>query len=210
MKSTLKSVGIVICMFSIVFTSCNFNTNSGVAKDKTKSHSEVTDFGNQNKKPSLKEVVASLQLQKENLRLHIDKSDYILQILADTIVVKSYPIVLGTNPIDDKLMEGDRSTPEGIFKVRASYPHKSWSKFIWIDYPTKNSWKKHNAAKAENRIPKDAKIGGEIGIHGVPNNKNNLITTKQNWTWGCISLKNDDINELYEIVYDGMKIEITK
>lgn len=204
MKLTFKFIGIAIYILGIVFASCNFNVNSNDAKND----SGLVDFADTN--PTLKEIVASLQLQKEDLSLFIDKSDYTLQVLADTTIVKTYAMVLGTNPIDDKLMQGDRATPEGIFKVRASYPHKSWSKFIWIDYPTKNSWKKHNAAKTENRIPKDVKIGGEIGIHGVPNNRDTLINNKQNWTWGCISLKNDDINELFEVVYDGMEIEIVK
>ncbi|MDB4293630.1 L,D-transpeptidase [Maribacter sp.] len=155
-------------------------------------------------------VLDSLQLEKEDLSILIDKSDYKLYVRTDSIRIKEYPVVFGTNPIDDKLMQGDRSTPEGHFKVCEFYPHKSWSKFIWIDYPTANSWEKHNSAKSEHKIPKDAKIGGEIGIHGVPDNNSSLIRERINWTWGCISLTNEDVGDLYSIVYKGMEIEITK
>jgi murein L,D-transpeptidase YafK len=56
--------------------------------------------------------------------------------MADTIIIKQYPVVLGGNPVDDKLLQGDLCTPEGNFLIHAKYPHKSWEKFIWINYPT--------------------------------------------------------------------------
>lgn len=185
-----------VCLF-VIFISC-------VPKSKTQ------DVAKERKEPSLQQVLDSLQLEKEDLGILIDKSDYKLYVLKDTSIIKTYPVVFGTNPIDDKLMQGDRSTPEGNFKVRAFYPHKSWSKFIWIDYPNKRSWEKHNKAKVENIIPEDASIGGEIGIHGVPDGNDSLIANKQNWTWGCISLTNKDVNELYTIIYKNMPIEITQ
>lgn len=159
---------------------------------------------------SLLELINERQLKKEDLSLLIDKSDYMLMVIAGDDIVKSYPVVLGTNPVDDKRMEGDRSTPEGKFKVRDFYPHAQWSKFIWIDYPTQESWEKHNAAKAAGEIPLDATVGSEVGIHGVPQGKDYLITQKVNWTWGCISLTNEDVNDLYTGISKGMVIEIVK
>ena len=107
-------------------------------------------------------------------------------------------------------MQGDQCTPEGIFKVLSKYPHKSWSKFIWIDYPNAESWRKHNRAKQKGEIPKDAKIGGEIGIHGVPNGTDFLIDLKRNWTLGCIAMKNKDVNELYPYVKKNTLVTIQK
>lgn len=150
----------------------------------------------------------SLHLNKKDLSLHIHKTNFVLAVKSKVEKIKEYPIVLGANPVDDKRMEGDRCTPEGTFKVRDFYPHKSWSKFIWIDYPTKESWKKHNKAKSNNKIPQNATIGGEIGIHGVPANRDNLIDDGVNWTWGCISLKNKDVNEIYNVTYKGMEVKI--
>ena len=107
-------------------------------------------------------------------------------------------------------MQGDRCTPEGTFKVKMKYPHRLWSKFIWIDYPTVESWEKHNKAKAEGKIPKNADIGGNIGIHGVPEGYDYAIDYRQNWTFGCISLKNADIDELYEFVNANTAVKIVK
>lgn len=156
----------------------------------------------------LSQLLDSLQISSKNLSIYISKKDHELHILADSIALKSYPVVLGFNPSDDKRREGDGCTPEGIFGVRDYYPHKKWSKFIWIDYPTQDSWVKHRLAKEKGTIPDTATIGGEIGIHGVPTGADHWIDEGQNWTWGCISLKNKDINEFYPYIKRGMKIEI--
>jgi len=87
-------------------------------------------------------------------------------------------------------------------------PHKKWSKFIWIDYPNEASWAKHKIAKESGKIPINASIGGEIGIHGVPQGYDRAIDLRQNWTLGCISLTTKDINWLFDHSHQGMKVEI--
>lgn len=154
------------------------------------------------------EILHQVIPQTDLAYIWISKSTYILELRADTVTLARFPMVLGGNPVDDKRMQGDKSTPEGIFSIRDLYPHKKWSKFIWIDYPTAASWEKHEAAKRKGLIPQTANIGGEIGIHGVPEGYDSAIDAKQNWTLGCISLKTSDINWLYDHVYKGMKVEI--
>jgi len=163
-----------------------------------------------NYKIPIKQLIDSLHISPDNFIVKIDKSDYTLSMMVDTLIIKQYPVVFGGNPVDDKRMQGDNCTPEGVFGIRSKYPHKSWSKFIWIDYPNKDSWKKYNSAKQKGEIPKDAKIGGEIGIHGVPENTDFLIETKVNWTLGCISLKNKDVDEIYKYINDNTKVVIQK
>ena len=53
----------------------------------------------------------------------IDKSDYKLSIRIDTLVLKEYPVVFGKKENNDKLMQGDKCTPEGHFKIISKYPH---------------------------------------------------------------------------------------
>ena len=144
------------------------------------------------------------------IEIIIDKSDYQLQVFTQDTLVKTYPVVFGGNAEDDKLREGDSCTPEGVFYINSKYPHQSWSKFIWINYPTADSWKKHKKAKKDNVIPQDATIGGEIGIHGVPEGADNIIADKFNWTLGCISLTNKDVNEIYPFIDKETKITIQK
>jgi murein L,D-transpeptidase YafK len=167
------------------------------------SDSTITEY------KSLRILIDSLKVDQKFLKILIRKSKYELSIWSDTIEIKKYPVVFGKNPVD-KLRQGDRCTPEGTFKVKMKYPHRLWSKFIWIDYPNEESWKKHYKAKTDGKIPKNADIGGDIGIHGVPEDYDYAIDYRQNWTLGCISLKNEDINELYEFVNTNTVVKIVK
>lgn len=157
---------------------------------------------------SLTQAFDSLQVDSANCWLEIEKSAYVLRVKADTLTIREYPVVFGLNSLTDKRQEGDRGTPEGSFRIRDHYPHAKWRYFLWIDYPTADSWRKHEEAKAAGTIPPQAQIGGEIGIHGVPDGFDYLIPRRQNWTLGCISMNNADLTELYPYVYKGMRVVI--
>jgi len=144
------------------------------------------------------------------VNIFIDKSEYTLAIFTADTLVKKYNVVFGGNPVDDKHKEGDKRTPEGVFGMRDKYPHRNWSKFIWIDYPNADSWEKFNQRKANGIIKEGETIGGEVGIHGVPEGKDHLIDDKHNWTLGCISMKNNDINEIYPYITKQTQITIQK
>lgn len=156
---------------------------------------------------SLKELLGS-KVEKDNISLLVEKSKYRLTVFDSGKAIKSYPVVFGGNPKGDKLHEGDQKTPEGIFRVKDFYPHADWSKFIWLDYPTPTSWRKHFKAKLAGEIDFALPIGGEIGIHGVPSGGDVLIDGGSNWTLGCVSLKNRDVDEIYEFVKVGTVVEI--
>ncbi|MEM7581203.1 MAG: L,D-transpeptidase, partial [Cyanobacteria bacterium P01_A01_bin.80] len=47
-----------------------------------------------------------------------------------------------------------------------------------------------------------------VGIHGVPQGNDELINERNNWTWGCPSMKNSDVDELYGVVKVGTLVEI--
>ncbi|NEO58424.1 MAG: L,D-transpeptidase [Okeania sp. SIO3B5] len=145
---------------------------------------------------------------REGISILVEKSKFRLTIFSNLKPLKSYPIVLGSSPTGDKLHEGDRKTPEGVYYIRDLYPHPSWSKFIWIDYPRPESWREHFLAKFSGHIDWQLPIGGEIGIHGVPAGQNSLIEKRLNWTLGCISLKNHDVDEIYSFVDTGTVVEI--
>ena len=163
-----------------------------------------------NYKSELSEIIKSYKTDDSKISVTIDKSDHKLSIKTDTMILKEYPVVFGENPVDDKLRQGDKCTPEGTFKMISKYPHKKWSKFIWINYPNDESWEKHNSAKRDGKIPGNSQIGGEIGIHGVPKGMDYLIDLKFNWTLGCISMKNKDVDEIFPYISESTVIEIKK
>ena len=122
--------------------------------------------------------------------------------------IKTYPVVLGQNPVGNKLRQGDLCTPEGVYHVVTKFDHPRWSKFILLDYPNTGNWLRFADAKKKGRIPDDADIGGQVGIHGTDDAYKNL--SGENWTWGCVSMFNHHIEELYPLVSEKTLIVITR
>jgi murein L,D-transpeptidase YafK len=119
--------------------------------------------------------------------------------------VKVYPVVVGKNPHEQKLYEGDCCTPEGIFRVVSKRVHEKWSRFILVNYPTWDDVKRHRKACVEGLIPLNGDscvgVGGDIGIHGTHSEE--LNRSRVDWTDGCISLFNPDIEEFFPYVERG-------
>ncbi len=122
--------------------------------------------------------------------------------------LKTYSVVLGNDPYNDKLCQGDTCTPEGVYHIRAKYPHGRWDYFMWLDYPNNHDWLKFSRAKQAGRVPPDADIGGMVGIHGTEDPSRNLDGV--NWTHGCVSLMNHDLEEIYPLVNDKTLVVIEK
>jgi lipoprotein-anchoring transpeptidase ErfK/SrfK len=140
----------------------------------------------------------------------IDKSNYELSVYDAKGWFATYPCVFGNNDMSDKLMEGDRKTPEGSFNILSKRVHDKWDRFMALSYPTKESFEKFRLRKQSGLIPSDARIGGSIGIHGTWPNDDYIIDRFKNWTMGCISLKNSDVEDLYSYVTVGTKVTIKR
>ncbi len=138
----------------------------------------------------------------------IDKSKYELSVYDVEGWLVTYPVVFGNNDRGDKLMEGDRKTPEGTFTIINKRPHEKWDRFMMLNYPTKESYAKFNYRKQHGEVSQSAKIGGGIGIHGVWPHEDYTVDQYQNWTQGCISMKNKDVEELFQLVSVGTKVII--
>ncbi|MBE9031079.1 L,D-transpeptidase [filamentous cyanobacterium LEGE 11480] len=155
---------------------------------------------------SLQQLVPQ-DFDQKKVSLLIEKSKHRLTVYYDGVALKSYPVVFGRGK-GDKRREGDLKTPEGILKIQDKYPHPDWSKFLWLDYPNQQSRCKHNRAKQTGKIPLWSTVGSEVGIHGVPAGADDMVINRINWTWGCPSMRNADINELYPFVPVGTIVEI--
>ena len=140
----------------------------------------------------------------------IDKSEYELSVYDDKGWYATYPVVFGNNSLSDKKMEGDKNTPEGSFRITAKRVHEKWSRFMGIDYPTAADREKFNQRKQRGEIPANASIGGGIGIHGTWPHEDFVIDRYKNWTLGCISMKNEDVKEIYGFAGAGTKVTIKK
>lgn len=140
----------------------------------------------------------------------IDKSDYELSVYDEKGWYATYPVVFGNNSLDDKKVAGDKNTPEGNFRITSKRVHDKWDRFLAIDYPTSESWAKFRERKERGEIPRNADIGGGIGIHGTWPHEDFVIDRYKNWTMGCVSMKCSDVEELYNYTPVGTRVTIRK
>jgi len=140
----------------------------------------------------------------------VDKTDYELQVFDEEGWYATYPVVFGNKSLGDKMVEGDRKTPEGSFKIISKRPHEKWHKMMNLDYPTKESWERFRQRKSKGIIPANARIGGGIAIHGTWPNDDLVVDDFTNWTQGCIALRNEDLDEIFTYLPIGTKVIIKK
>ena len=116
--------------------------------------------------------------------------------------VKTYTISLGRQPVGAKEFEGDNRTPEGICFICSKNPKSGYHKNLGISYPGKNDIER---AKQLGKA-----TGGDIKIHGLRNGTGFIgrFHRWNDWTLGCIAVTNPEIDELYDAVEIGTKIEI--
>ena len=119
--------------------------------------------------------------------------------------VRSYPAVFGQGGTP-KLHEGDRRTPIGLYSIIAKYPHPRWRYFFLIDYPSGSDRYRYEQAKVAGMLPDGANIGGRVGIHGTDKPDKNRRGV--DWTWGCVSVDNDAIEELNLLLPLGTPVAI--
>jgi murein L,D-transpeptidase YafK len=154
-------------------------------------------------------------LEKPNLVVKKGKRQ--LQVFDAGKLVKTYKIVVGSNPGDDKQIEGDNKTPEGEFYIAVKNPESKFHRSLGLSYPnledaerglsgnliTQREYDEIVLAIEENRLPpQKTALGGEIYIHGGG--------TERDWTRGCIALANDDAQELFEALPRGILVSIEK
>ena len=136
------------------------------------------------------------------------KSHYELQLFDKDGWYATYPVVFGEKTLEDKMMEGDRKTPEGTYHITRKRPHEKWYEIMDLDYPTAADYAKFNERKSRGQIPRSAKIGDGIAIHGTWPHDDIAVDAYQNWTNGCVSLKREDMEEVYNLAPVGTRVEI--
>jgi murein L,D-transpeptidase YafK len=126
----------------------------------------------------------------------VDKSDHLMQVYAKDKIIATYRVGFGTNPLGHKQQEGDKRTPEGRYMLDYKNANSTFFKSIHISYPNK-------ADKAEAKRL-GVRPGGDIMIHGQANDPVVRAAIDRypypDWTYGCISMKNEDMQRLWDMV----------
>jgi murein L,D-transpeptidase YafK len=135
-------------------------------------------------------------------RIVVEKSAKRLSIFRDGKHIKTYRIALGRNPVGAKQEEGDRKTPEGIYKIDNRNAQSSFHLALHISYPSDEDNQRAAA--------RGVSAGSDIMIHGLLNGRGwiGAFHRWKNWTAGCIALTDEEIEELWRATPDGTTIEI--
>ena len=132
---------------------------------------------------------------------------------------RTYSIMLGFSPQGHKTQEGDGKTPEGEYTIDLRNPKSRYFLSLHINYP--------NADDLAQASERGVSAGGEIFIHGMPNELGPYYSQwipdwmdgisrdviygaleYVDWTAGCIAVSNLAITEIYDLVKDGTPIVI--
>jgi murein L,D-transpeptidase YafK len=134
----------------------------------------------------------------EVTRLIVNKGEREMFFLHQGRLLKRYKVDLGFAPAGHKRFEGDGRTPEGEYIIDRRNPNSAYHLSIGISYPNEDDIA---YALAHGRSP-----GGDIFIHGEATK---LGFLRPDWTAGCISVKNREIEDVYAMVANGTPITIT-
>jgi murein L,D-transpeptidase YafK len=134
--------------------------------------------------------------------LVVVKSARRLTLFHRGVPVREYRVALGANPVGDKVRQGDRRTPEGLFRIAARNPESRFHLSLRVSYP--------DAAHRARAAALGVSPGGDIMLHGLPGRFASVGVrhTEFDWTEGCVAVTNAEIEEIWRLVPNGAAIEI--
>lgn len=189
MKKTIFALSLLVGIFGAVVFSQLKPMPDAVLKEEKDANSQVL-----NTQP--------LPENTPITRLVVMKSKRQMWAYNQDTLVKIYPISLGKSPIGHKQFEGDKKTPEGIYRINERNPNSAYHKNLGISYP--------NAEDKDYALSQGKSPGGLIKIHGLPNKFPDIGRQhlRKDWTDGCIAVTNEEIDELFNAVVHNAEIDI--
>jgi hypothetical protein len=114
-----------------------------------------------------------------------------------------YNVELGKNWVGDKRVKGDKATPEGMYKIIRKFGSNKtkYHKALLIDYPNEADREEFKQEMAKGTLPRSAKIGGLIEIHGDGGRG-------VDWTEGCVALTDSEMDIVFKVAKEGTPVTI--
>jgi murein L,D-transpeptidase YafK len=130
------------------------------------------------------------------------KSERKLYLLKAGRVLRAFDVSLGLVPNGPKRREGDFRTPEGRYRLETRNVESDYFLSIRVSYPDDAD---RARARAQGVDP-----GGQIMIHGLPNEPKHDVRRYQgaDWTDGCIAVSNADMVDIWLMTRESTPIEI--
>jgi murein L,D-transpeptidase YafK len=149
--------------------------------------------------------------------IRVNKTSLTLTLFHKKTPLKTYHVAIGEAGFADKVKQGDKATPEGTFYItEKSILNNDYflgTRWMRVSYPNiEDAWRGYNTGLITRETrdaiinainngetpPQNTALGGGVGIHG--GSGNNAETQGDFWTYGCIGLKDSDVNEIYPLI----------
>jgi len=152
-----------------------------------------------------------LEVWKQQRRMELRQGDRML---------REFRVVLGTDPRFAKQYRGDNRTPVGRYYISEKHVSQ-YHRFLGLSYPNVDDaergysrglidageWADVFLANLSGGAPPwRTPLGGRVGIHGFGDRP--FLTV--DWTEGCIAVRNEDIEYLYDVVPVGTAVVINE
>jgi len=117
--------------------------------------------------------------------------------------VATYNAELGAKGLKQKMHAGDQATPEGRYRVsEVRGPQRTiYYKALMLDYPNAEDKARYALGRRTGQVPLRAGIGSLIEIHGDGGQG-------RDWTDGCVALRNEDMDRVFELARVGTPVTI--
>ena len=154
-------------------------------------------------------AIASADAPQKANKIVIKKNAHELALYSGETFIKKYSVAIGPGGPGYKHREGDKVTPVGHYHVTMHQPSQ-FHQFLRLDYPNAEDRARFARLQASGELPKEATIGGDIGIHGAPPQPQwKSVHKTVDWTLGCVAVDDAEIDEIGHLVADGTPVEIT-
>lgn len=138
----------------------------------------------------------------------VEKRAHRLSLVSGQDIAKTYAVALGSGGMGQKGYEGDKTTPMGRYEVTAIIRNTKWHTYLALDYPNAEDVARYEALVAKGEAPAGVGAGSGIAIHGRRADMIDGLHKLVDWTLGCVSLDNAEIDEVASRVKKGTPVWI--
>ncbi len=211
--------GLFVCLVLLFISACSMQKTAANLEGRTAGEQALAEGAAPGQQVQPKEPVRIDYLTPVadivSPEVYVYKEKRRLYVVQANVLVRDYPVGLGSQPTGDKERDGDGRTPVGDFLVCQKDPSDRYSKALRLNYPEKKhaekalfagvlspaEFKEILLALDRNSIPPGrTKLGGGVFIRAGG--------AQRDWTDGSIALYDSDMEELFRIASAGTPVHI--